>query len=101
VRVAKGRKGTHVIRSMDWGQVLTIIFGTAGFMGIFVLLINRQIDMVNKRIDSLEKRFDDVNRRLDKIEEDIKDFKREVNERLNRMEEILYKALGAEAKKGD
>jgi len=76
---------------MDWGQVLTIIFGTAGFMGIFVLLLN-------KRIDDLRH---DVDKRLDKIEEDIKDFKREVNERLNRMEEILYKALGEEAKKGD
>jgi len=88
---------------MDWGQVITIIFGTAGFMGIFVLLINRQIDMVNKRIDDLkhdmDNRFNDVNKRLDKIEEDIRDFKREVNERLNRMEDLLHRVLGVETKK--
>ena len=73
---------------MDWGQVLTIIFGIAGFMSIFMFLINRQIDMVNKRIDTLEKRFDDVNRRLDKIEEDIREIR-----------QLLYKVLGVETKK--
>jgi len=74
---------------MDWGQVLTIIFGTAGFMGIFVLLLN-------KRIDDLRH---DIDKRLDQIEEDMRDFKREINERLNRMEDLLYKVLGAETKK--
>jgi len=61
---------------MEWGQVITIIFGVAGFMGIFMFPIN-------KRIDSLEKRFDDVNRRLDKLEEDIREIR-----------QLLYKALG-------
>jgi len=75
---------------MDWGQVLTIIFGTAGFMGIFVLLINRQIDMVNKRLDSLEKRLESIERRMDRLEQ-----------RFDRLEDLLLKVLGAEAKKGD
>lgn len=61
---------------MEWGQVVTVIFGVAGFMGIFMFLIN-------KRIDTLEKRFDDVNRRLDKIEEDIRELR-----------QLLYKVLG-------
>ncbi len=66
---------------MEWGQVVTIIFGVAGFMGIFMFLIN-------KRIDSLEKRFDDVNRRLDRIEEDIREIR-----------QLIYKFLGEPAKK--
>ncbi len=66
---------------MDWGQVITIIFGVAGFMGIFMFLIN-------KRIDSLEKRFDDVNRRLDKIEEDIREIR-----------QLIYKFIGEPTKK--
>ncbi len=65
---------------MDWGQVVTIIFGTAGFMGIFMLL-------VNKRIDSIEKRIDD-------LREDIKELKQEMKE----IRELLYKVLGAPAK---
>ena len=77
---------------MDWFQVLTIIFGIAGFMSIFMLLINKQIDTVNKRIDDLrqdmDRRFEDVNRRLDKLEEDIKEIR-----------QLLYKVLGAEIKK--
>ncbi len=66
---------------MDWGQAITIIFGVAGFMGIFMFLIN-------KRIDSLEKRFDDVNRRLDKIEEDIREIR-----------QLIYKSTGEPTKK--
>ncbi len=66
---------------MEWGQVITIIFGVAGFMGIFMFLIN-------KRIDSLEKRFDDVNRRLDKIEEDIREIR-----------QLIYKSMGEPSKK--
>ncbi len=66
---------------MDWGQAITIIFGVAGFMGIFMFLIN-------KRIDSLEKRFDDVNRRLDKIEEDIREIR-----------QLIYKFIGEPTKK--
>ena len=78
---------------MDWGQALTIIFGVAGFMSIFVFLINRQIDMVNRRIDELSKR-------IDRVEEDLRDIRKEMNERFNRLEELLYKVLGTEAKKG-
>ncbi len=65
---------------MDWGQVVTITFGTGGFMGIFMLL-------VNKRIDSIEKRIDD-------LREDIKELKQEMKE----IRELLYKVLGAPAK---
>ena len=74
---------------MDWGQVLTIIFGTAGFMGIFMLLINKRIDTLEKRFDDVNRQFDDVNRRLDKIEEDIRELR-----------QLLYRALGTETKKG-
>ena len=75
---------------MDWGQVLTIIFGVAGFMSIFVFLINRQIDMVNKRLDSLEKRMESIERRIDRLDQ-----------RFDRLEDLLLKVLGTEAKKGD
>lgn len=67
---------------MEWGQAVTVIFGVAGFMGIFMFLIN-------KRIDTLERRFDDVNRRLDKIEEDIREIR-----------QLLYKVLGEPKPKG-
>ena len=60
---------------------MTIIFGVAGFMGIFMFLIN-------KRIDSLEKRFDDVSRRLDKIEEDIREIR-----------QLIYRFFGEPARK--
>ena len=73
---------------MDWGQVLTIIFGIAGFMSIFMFLINRQIEMVNKRIDDLR---DEVK----EIKEDIKEIRRELKE----TRELLLKALGVESKK--
>ncbi len=73
---------------MEWGQVVTIIFGTAGFMGIFMLPMNRQIDMLSKRIDSVEKRIDD-------LREDVKELKQEIKE----IRELLYRVLGTEAKK--
>ena len=77
---------------MEWGQVLTIIFGIAGFMSIFMFLINKRIDSVEKRIDDLrqdiEKRFDYINKRLDKLEEDIREIR-----------QLLYKVLGVESKK--
>ena len=77
---------------MDWGQVITIIFGVAGFMAIFMFLINRQIDMLSKRIDSIEKRIDDlredVNRRFDKLEQDVREIR-----------QLLYKVLGTEVKR--
>ena len=77
---------------MDWGQVLTIIFGTAGFMGIFMLLMNKRIDDLrqdmDRRFQDVNNRFNDINRRLDKLEEDIKEIR-----------QLLYKVLGAEIKK--
>ena len=77
---------------MEWGQVLTIIFGIAGFMSIFMFLINKRIDSVEKRIDDLrqdiEKRFDYINKRLDKLEEDIREIR-----------QLLYKVLGVESNK--
>ena len=77
---------------MDWGQVLTIIFGITGFMSIFMFLINKRIDDlrqdIERRFDYTNKRFDDVNRRLDKLEEDIREIR-----------QLLYKVLGVENKK--
>jgi len=71
---------------MDWGQVLTIIFGIAGFMSIFMFLIN--------------KRIDDLSKRIDRVEQDLRDLRKEMNERFTKLEELLLKALGAESKKG-
>ncbi len=75
---------------MEWGQVITIIFGIAGFMAIFMFLINRQIDMVNKRLDTFEnsinKRLDAIEKRIDKLEEDIREIR-----------QLLYKVLGTPA----
>ena len=73
---------------MEWGQVVTIIFGVAGFMGIFMFLINKRIDSLEKRFDDVNRRFDDVNRRLDRIEEDIREIR-----------QLIYKFLGEPAKK--
>jgi len=70
---------------MDWGQVLTIIFGIAGFMSIFMFLINKRIDDLRQDI---ERRFDYTNKRLDKLEEDIREIR-----------QLLYKVLGVENKK--
>ncbi len=76
---------------MDWGQVLTIIFGIAGFMSIFMFLINKRIDDLrddmNKRFEKLEK---EVDRRFSSLEEDIREIRH-----------LLYKVLGVESKKGD
>jgi len=70
---------------MDWGQVLTIIFGIAGFMSIFMFLIN--------------KRIDDLSKRIDRVEQDLRDLRKEMNERFTKLEELLLKALGVETKK--
>ncbi|RUM32665.1 MAG: hypothetical protein DSY42_00465 [Aquifex sp.] len=70
---------------MDWGQVLTIIFGIAGFMSIFMFLIN--------------KRIDDLSKRIDRVEQDLRDLRKEMNERFTKLEELLLKALGVESKK--
>ena len=77
---------------MDWGQVLTIIFGTAGFMGIFMLLVNKRIDSVEKRIDSFEVELREFRR---EVKEELKEIRHEIRE----IRELLYKVLGAEIKK--
>ncbi len=69
---------------MGWEQVITTIFGVAGFMGIFMFLINKRIDELSKRID--------------RVEEDIRDMKKEINERLSNIEQLLYRVLGVERK---
>ncbi len=78
---------------MEWGQVLTIIFGVAGFMSIFVFLIN-------KRIESIEKRFDDVNKRIDDLRKDMDYRFEKLEQDMREIRELLYKVLGTEAKKG-
>ncbi len=72
---------------MDWGQVLTIIFGIAGFMSIFMFL-------VNKRIDDLRQ---DMDRRFTELREEQKEIKQELKE----IRQLLYKILGVESKEGD
>jgi len=82
---------------MDRGQVITIIFGVAGFMGIFMFLINKRIDSVESH---LSKRIDDLNNRVDRLEDSM-------NRRFDRLEgemreirELLYRVLGEPSKKG-
>ena len=79
---------------MEWGQVLTIIFGVAGFMSIFVFLINKRIDTLE---NSLNSRIDSLERRIERLEDDMKEIKDEIRE----IREHLYKVLGTESKKGD
>ncbi len=74
---------------MEWGQVLTIIFGISGFMSIFVFLINKRIDSVEKRIDSLEKR-------VEAIEMEMRELRKEIMQELKEIRELIYKVLGAE-----
>lgn len=70
---------------MEWGQVITIIFGVAGFMGIFMFLINKRIDTLE---NALNKRLDSIEKRIDKLEDDIREIR-----------QLLYRALGETYKK--
>ena len=72
---------------------MTIIFGVAGFMSIFVFLIN-------KRIESIEKRFDDVNKRIDDLRKDMDYRFEKLEQDMREIRELLYKVLGTETKKG-
>ncbi|GAB6065361.1 hypothetical protein JCM9492_04530 [Aquifex pyrophilus] len=81
---------------MDWGQVLTIIFGIAGFMSIFMLLINRQIEMVNKRIDDLRQ---DMDRRFEKLEKEMDRRFSALEQDVRELRQLLYKVLEVETKK--
>ena len=76
---------------MDWGQVLTIIFGVAGFMSIFVFLINKRIDDLRQDMMNFK---EDVDKRFTKLEDEIKELRSEMRE----IRELLYKVLGAEKK---
>ncbi len=73
---------------MDWGQVITIIFGIAGFMSIFMFLINKRIDDLRHDMD---RRFselkEDMDKRFEKLEQDIREIRH-----------LLYKVLGTEVK---
>ena len=61
---------------MDWGQVITIIFGIAGFMSIFMFLINKRIDDLRQDID---RRFselkEDMDSRFEKLEQDVREIR--------------------------
>ncbi|WP_461829676.1 hypothetical protein, partial [Aquifex sp.] len=71
-------------------------FGVAGFMSIFMLLINKQIDTVNKRIDDLRQ---DMDRRFEKLERDVDQKFLELKEEIREIRQLLYKVLGTEIKK--
>jgi DNA anti-recombination protein RmuC len=92
---------------MDGLQIFSIIIGTSGVIGSFIVLsthiINRRIDDMNKRIseinNDLNRRIDDTNKRIDslenslvrrieKIEEDNKEIRKELSEMKGDMREI-------------
>ncbi|MFZ8803789.1 MAG: hypothetical protein ACO2PO_12520 [Candidatus Calescibacterium sp.] len=93
---------------MDGLQIFSIIIGTAGVIGSFIVLathiINRRIDDMNKRIseinNDLNRRIDDTNKRIDslenslvrrieKIEEDNKEIRKELSEMKGDMKQIV------------
>ncbi|MDT7906968.1 MAG: hypothetical protein RRA63_02830 [Candidatus Calescibacterium sp.] len=93
---------------MDGLQIFSIIIGTAGVIGSFIVLathiINRRIDDMNKRIseinNDLNRRIDDTNKRIDslenslvrrieKIEEDNKEIRKELSEMKVDMKQIV------------
>jgi predicted nucleic acid-binding Zn-ribbon protein len=67
------------INVMDGLQIFSIIIGTAGVIGSFIVLathiINRRIDDMNKRIseinNDLNRRIDDTNKRIDSLENSL------------------------------
>jgi len=92
---------------MDGLQIFSIIIGTSGVIGSFIVLsthiINRRIDDMNKRIseinNDLNRRIDDTNKRIDslenslvrrieKIEEDNKEIRKELSELKGDMKEM-------------
>ena len=87
---------------MDWGQVLTIIFGIGGFMSIFMFLVNKRIDTIEKRFDDINKRFEDMNKRFDDINKRFEDINRrldKIDDDIREIRQLLYKVLEAEIKK--
>ncbi len=64
---------------MDWTQVLTLLVGMAGILGVFASLINSN---VNKRIDDVNRRIDELSRRMDRLEDKIEELRKAVLELL-------------------
>jgi predicted nucleic acid-binding Zn-ribbon protein len=109
------------ILTMDGLQIFSIIIGTAGVIGSFIVLsthiINRRIDDMNRRISEinndlskriseinsdLNRRIDDTNKRIDslenslvrrveKIEEDNKEIRKELSELKGDMKQIVVR----------
>jgi len=85
------------VGKMDGLQIFSIIIGTAGVIGSFIVLathiINRRIDDVNKRIDDTNKRIDSLEnslvRRIEKIEEDNREIRKELSEMKGDMKQIV------------
>ena len=80
---------------MEWGQVITIIFGVSGFMAIFMFLFNKRVDTLENRIDDLRR---DMDRRFEDLRHDMDRRFEALEKRLDRIEELLYRALGVERK---
>jgi peptidoglycan hydrolase CwlO-like protein len=84
------------IEYMDGLQIFSIVIGTSGVVGSFIVLAthttNRRIDDMNKRIseinNDLNKRIDSLERRIEKIEEDNKEIRKELSELKGDMREI-------------
>ncbi len=93
---------------MDGLQIFSVIIGTSGVIGSFIVLsthiINRRIDDMNKRISEinsdLNRRIDDTNKRIDslenslvrrieRIEEDNKEIRKELSELKGDMKQIV------------
>jgi archaellum component FlaC len=93
---------------MDGLQIFSVIIGTSGVIGSFIVLathiINRRIDDMSKRIseinNDLNRRIDDTNKRIDslenslvrrieKIEEDNKEIRKELSELKGDMKQIV------------
>jgi uncharacterized protein (UPF0335 family) len=95
-QIAK-RKSEKKINVMDGLQIFSIIIGTAGVIGSFIVLathiINRRIDDVNKRIDDTNKRIDSLEnslvRRIERIEEDNREIRKELSEMKGDMKQIV------------
>ncbi len=73
---------------MEWGQVLTIIFGVAGFMGIFMFLVNKRIDEISRRIDRVEEDLRDLRKEMDVR---FRDLENEMVRRFEKIEDLITK----------
>ena len=71
------------------GQVITIIFGVAGFMGIFMFLVNKRIDEISRRIDRVEEDLRDLRKEMDR---GLRDIKSEMERRFDKVENLITRA---------